>query len=343
MTPRLEVEAASVQFADRVALAHMDLAVAVGEVVAVLGPSGSGKSTLLRCIAGLQRLDDGMIRIDGQDLAGVAVHRRGVGLMFQDHALFPHRDVADNVAFGLRMQRRPAPEVAARVGELLELVGLPGMQRRPIQELSGGEQQRVALARALAPAPSVLLLDEPLGALDRTLRDRLVGELRHLFTELALTVVAVTHDQGEAFALADRIAVVDAGTVLQEGPPVDVWSRPTSRRVAALLGLTNVIDATAIDGWADTAWGRLPVPGASAGPVSVMVQPGGVLLDPAGPLPAIVRSSTFRGVRSSLELEVAGAAGGPLLQADVSSAAAPAAGQPVTIRIDPAAVVVLAG
>ncbi len=168
--PRLAVHGARVRFGSRPALVDVDLEVAPAEVVAVLGPSGSGKSTLLRAVAGLQPLDAGSMRIDGRDLHGVPVHRRGVGLMFQDHALFPHRDVAGNVGFGLRMQGWSRSAIAARVAELLDVVDLPGSGSRPVAELSGGEQQRVALARALAPSPAVLLLDEPLGALDRALR-----------------------------------------------------------------------------------------------------------------------------------------------------------------------------
>jgi thiamine transport system ATP-binding protein len=335
--PRLEVDGATVRFGARTALDAVDLTVDTHEVVAVLGPSGSGKSTLLRAITGLQPLDAGAIRLDGRDQADVPVHERGVGLMFQDHALFPHRDVGANVAFGLRMQGRSAKEAAATVAQLLELVGLPGAERRPIQELSGGEQQRVALARALAPAPSVLLLDEPLGSLDRTLRERLVGDLRQLFTDLALTVVAVTHDQGEAFALADRIVVVDDGHVLQAGPPADVWRRPRSRRIAVLLGLTNVGEGGARGGVVDSPWGPVPVPGAPDGPVTFVLPPTAITLDDDGPLEVTVRAASFRGARSELELEAA--PGGPLLRADVPSAAAPQRGDRVRIRIDEAVVV----
>jgi thiamine transport system ATP-binding protein len=335
--PRLEVVDATVRFGERTALDAVDLEVAGGEVVAVLGPSGSGKSTLLRSVTGLQPLDAGTVRLDGKDQRAVPVHQRGVGLMFQDHALFPHRDVGANVAFGLRMQGRSARDASRRVAELLELVGLPGAERRPVQELSGGEQQRVALARALAPAPRVLLLDEPLGALDRTLRERLVAELRRLFTDLALTVVAVTHDQGEAFALADRIVVVDEGRVLQAGAPAAVWSRPRSRRVAVLLGLANVGEGTARDGTVATPWGPIAMPGAADGPVALVLPPTSIVLDDDGPLEATVRSARFRGARSELELELA--PGAPLLRAEVPSTAAPEVGQLVRLRIDGAVVV----
>jgi thiamine transport system ATP-binding protein len=207
----LELEGVVVVHGALRAVDGIDLAVADGEVVALLGPSGSGKTTLLRAVAGFEPLQAGRVLVRGTDLAGVPPHRRGVGLMFQDHALFPHRDVGSNVAFGLRMRGDDRAAVVARVGEMLDLVGLGGFERRPVDSLSGGEQQRVALARALAPAPDVLLLDEPLGSLDRALRERLVAEIRRLLVDLRITSVFVTHDQGEAFAVADRVATLAAG------------------------------------------------------------------------------------------------------------------------------------
>jgi thiamine transport system ATP-binding protein len=204
----LIVEDVTVSFGARRVLDGVGLSVATGEIVAVLGPSGCGKSTLLRVIAGLQDVDAGTVSWDGEDLTYVAPHRRNVGMVFQDLQLFPHRDVGANVAFGLRMQHRPAGVIRARVAELLELVGLPGYERRRIQTLSGGEAQRVALARALAPSPRVLLLDEPLGALDRDLHDRLTLEVRRLLKGVGITAVHVTHDRGEASAIADRVVVL---------------------------------------------------------------------------------------------------------------------------------------
>jgi thiamine transport system ATP-binding protein len=215
-------------------------------VVTILGPSGSGKSTLLRVIAGLQRPDSGRVLLAGSDLASVPPHRRGIGLVFQDHALFHHRDVFGNVAFGPRM-RGDAPEaVEARVAEVLELVGLAGFEQRSVATLSGGEQQRVALARALAPAPRVLLLDEPLGSLDRRLRDRLLDDLGGLFAALSVTALYVTHDQSEAFALGDRVAVMRAGRLVQEGTPDELWASPADEDVARFLGLANVRDGRAV-------------------------------------------------------------------------------------------------
>jgi thiamine transport system ATP-binding protein len=211
-----------------------------GEVVTVLGPSGSGKTTLLRVIAGLEQPDTGRVVLDGRDLAAVPAYRRGIGLVFQDHALFPHRDVFGNVSFGLRMRGDSEDEIAARTGDLLELVGLTGLERRTVGSLSGGEQQRVALARALAPAPRVLLLDEPLGSLDRRLRDRLLEDLADLFDELDQTALYVTHDLTEAFALGDRVAVMRDGQVVQSADPDELWAHPRDEGVARLLGLANV-------------------------------------------------------------------------------------------------------
>jgi len=214
----------------------LSLDVPRGEVLALLGPSGSGKSTLLRAVAGLEPLSAGSVAWDGQDLAGVPVHRRGFGLMFQDGQLFAHRDVGANVAFGLEMAHVPRAERIARVAELLEVVGLAGFVHRAVATLSGGERQRVALARSLAPRPRLLLLDEPLSALDRALRERLAGEVRAALVATGTTALFVTHDHDEAFAVADRIAVLDAGRLLQVAPPAELWHRPASRRVAEFLG-----------------------------------------------------------------------------------------------------------
>ncbi len=238
----LRVEDVTVRFDEHSALDRVSLDVADGEIVTVLGPSGSGKSTLLRVVAGLQQPDSGRVLLDGVDLAPVPAHRRGIGLVFQDHALFQHRDVEGNVGFGLRMRGDPPESVRARVQGLLAVVGLSGYERRSVATLSGGEQQRVALARALAPEPRVLLLDEPLGSLDRRLRDRLLEDLERLFTELGVTALYVTHDQGEAFALGDRVAVVRRGRVVQTGTPDELWSHPSDEDVARFLGLVNVLE-----------------------------------------------------------------------------------------------------
>jgi thiamine transport system ATP-binding protein len=208
----LAVDDVAVRFDARTVLDGVSLAVAPGEIVGLLGPSGSGKSTLLRVIAGLHLPDRGTVCWDGHDLAGVPPHRRGVGLVFQDLQLFPHKDVAANVGFGLRMQGQGRAAVERRVAELLDLVGLPGFERRRVTTLSGGEAQRVALARALAPEPRVLLLDEPLAALDRDLHDRLAVEVRQLLRRVGITAVHVTHDEDEARTIGDRLVVLGGRT-----------------------------------------------------------------------------------------------------------------------------------
>lgn len=214
-----------------------------GEVLAVLGPSGSGKSTLLRAVAGLEPLDDGAVTFDAADLAGVPVHRRGFALMFQDGQLFPHLSVARNVGYPLRLRRTPRPDAAARVAGLLELVGLTGYADRLPATLSGGERQRVALARALACDPRLLLLDEPLSALDAKVRERLRGEMRSLQQRLGVTTIMVTHDQEEALAMADRIVVMRDGAVEQVGSPEGIYRHPATPFVADFVGHMTFMDA----------------------------------------------------------------------------------------------------
>ncbi|WP_406302789.1 ABC transporter ATP-binding protein [Streptomyces sp. NBC_00885] len=336
----LRLEDVTVRFGARAALDAVDLEVAEHEIVCVLGPSGSGKSTLLRIVAGLQSADTGRVLLSGADQAGVPVHRRGVGLMFQDHQLFPQRDVGGNVAFGLRMRGVGRAEQARRVDELLTLVGLPAAQRRAVASLSGGEQQRVALARALAPEPRLLMLDEPLGQLDRGLRERLVVELRELFGRLGTTVLAVTHDQGEAFALADRVVVMREGRIAQAGTPLEVWQRPASEFVARFLGFDNVVAATVSGTAADTVWGKIPVPdGSPQGECRVLVRPGGVRLDDASSgLPCRVDGLTFRGDHVAVRLRPADA---PPLEAECSLRDAPEEGAEVGVVFGAEDVVVL--
>lgn len=216
------------------AVKDVSLMLPAGQVLALLGPSGSGKSSLLRAIAGLEKAN-GRIVFDGEDVARTPVHRRGFGLMFQDGQLFNHRSVGGNVAYGLK-GRLPRDAWDARVNELLDLVGLPGYADRPVSTLSGGQAQRVALARALAPAPQLLLLDEPLSALDRSLREQLAVEVRSIVQKAGTTAVYVTHDQDEAFTVADTIAVLEDGSLSRIGTPEEVWSSPGSRLVAEFLG-----------------------------------------------------------------------------------------------------------
>jgi thiamine transport system ATP-binding protein len=228
----LGVHDVSVAFGATTVLRSVNLTVADGETVAVLGPSGSGKSTLLRAIAGLVPVASGSVTWDGDDLAAIPTHLRDFGLMFQGYALFPHRDVAGNVGFGLEMAGASDGEVSKRVATALEWVGLPGFEERPVAELSGGEKQRVALARTLAPEPRLVMLDEPLGALDRALRERLVIDTRRVLRAREVTALIVTHDREEAAALSDRMALMRDGTIVQSGTldellaqPADAWVR----------------------------------------------------------------------------------------------------------------------
>jgi thiamine transport system ATP-binding protein len=249
MVTGLSVTDATVSYREQdgsraLAVRGVSVTVEPGTVLGILGASGSGKSTLLRAIAGLEPLDAGTISWNGGDLATVPVHQRGFALMFQDGQLFPHRDVAGNIGYALRTRS---------VGEWLDIVGLPGYESRRVTTLSGGEQQRVALARALAAEPKLLLLDEPLSALDRELRERLAGDLRDILTATGTTAIFVTHDQSEAFAIADRVGIMSAGELVQVGTPLDVWRNPVDEKTARFLGYTSVLtveqsEALGVDG-----------------------------------------------------------------------------------------------
>jgi len=224
-----------------VALGGVSIRFQEGELFGLLGPSGSGKTTLLRAIAGFVTLDEGSVLIDGRDISGVPVHLRNIGMMFQNYALFPHMSVADNVAFGLEVRSLPKAEVRERVKAALGMVRLTGLEARRPKQLSGGQQQRVALARALVTRPKVLLLDEPLGALDRHLRQEMQIELRRIQRAVGITTVFVTHDQEEALTLSDRIAIFESGRIIQEGPPMEVYERPRSKFAAGFLGEANFL------------------------------------------------------------------------------------------------------
>lgn len=218
------------------------------ETVCLLGTSGSGKSTLLRIIAGLEEAEGGEVFWKGESLAKVPAHERRFGLMFQDYALFPHRNVAENIAFGLRMQDRPREEIQTRVQDALKTINMTGFAKRKVTELSGGEQQRVALARALAPEPRLLMLDEPLGALDRTLREQLSRELRRILRESKVPAIYVTHDQEEAYSIADRLLLLHDGVILQNGKPHEIYHHPRNVWVAEFFGLGNLIKGKVVQG-----------------------------------------------------------------------------------------------
>ncbi len=232
----LGVESIGVRLGEKLILQDVTLSVGEGESVAVLGPSGSGKSTLLRAVAGLVPVESGSITWDGQDITTVPTHLRGFGLMFQGYALFPHLDVFGNVGFGLRMANLPADAMRRRISATLELVGLEGFDKRSISDLSGGEKQRVALARTLAPEPKMVMLDEPLGALDRALRDRLMVDTRRILSDGGVTALVVTHDQEEAEALSDRIALMREGSIVQSGALPDLLAHPADDWVRDFLG-----------------------------------------------------------------------------------------------------------
>ncbi len=234
------------RYGDFVALDHVNFEVPAGSLTALLGPSGSGKSTLLRTVAGLDQPDSGTVTINGRDVTHVPPQRRGIGFVFQHYAAFKHLTVRDNVAFGLKIRRRPKAEIKAKVDNLLEVVGLSGFQTRYPNQLSGGQRQRMALARALAVDPEVLLLDEPFGALDAKVREDLRAWLRRLHDEVHVTTVLVTHDQSEALDVADRIAVLNQGRIEQIGSPTDVYDAPANAFVMSFLGAVSTLNGTLV-------------------------------------------------------------------------------------------------
>jgi sulfate transport system ATP-binding protein len=242
----ITVRGANKRYGDFVALDNIDFDVPDGSLTALLGPSGSGKSTLLRAIAGLDQPDSGTITIRGEDVTGVPPQRRGIGFVFQHYAAFKHLTVRDNVAFGLKIRKRPKAEVKEKVDNLLEIVGLAGFQTRYPNQLSGGQRQRMALARALAVDPQVLLLDEPFGALDAKVREDLRAWLRRLHDEVHVTTVLVTHDQAEALDVADRIAVLNKGRIEQVGSPTDVYDSPSNAFVMSFLGAVSSLNGTLV-------------------------------------------------------------------------------------------------
>ena len=290
----LSVRGLAVTYGDLHAVDGVDLEVAAGEVVALLGASGSGKSSLLRAVAGLEDVAAGEVAWDGRSMVRVPVHKRGFGLMFQDGQLFEHRDVGSNIAYGLT--GLPRAQRGERVREMLELVGLPGFERRRVTTLSGGQAQRVALARALAPAPRLLLLDEPLSALDRALREQLATDVRTILRRGGTTALYVTHDQDEAMTVADRVGVMEAGRLLRLDTPQRLWADPASRKVARFLGFDVVGDLALAPGALRVVEAAAGEPGERGGAAQTEI--------PATPetLPATVLASRLR--RGQWEAEV---------------------------------------
>jgi ABC-type Fe3+/spermidine/putrescine transport system ATPase subunit len=351
----LEVTSISKSFGGTAVLHDVSFHAGEGEIVCLLGPSGCGKTTLLRIVAGLEVADSGQVTFEDRSLAEVPVHRRGFGLMFQDFALFPHKDVRANVAFGLRMQGRSPSQVAERIAEMLALVGLQGYEERRVYDLSGGEQQRVALARSLAPGPRLLMLDEPLGSLDRALREELMNELRAILKQVSVTAIYVTHDQQEAFAIADRVLIMNHGRIVQRGTPQAVYRHPASTWVAHFLGLTNLVRGEVVGTdplLVETPLGRLAPaeaePAAIGREVSVLIRPEAARLagdhaDEDGlPLTATVRASSFRGGRFRLVVEHES---GLSLAFELIAAAVdlPRPGERVTLTLRPEAISLLVG
>ena len=298
--PAVELRGVSRRIASQTVLDRVDLVVGRGEFFSLLGPSGCGKTTSLRLVAGFDEPDSGSVHVDGQDMAGVPPYRRDVNTVFQSYALFPHLSVSGNVAFGLEMQQTPRSEIDSRVAETLEMVQLAGFGQRRPHQLSGGQQQRVALARAIVRRPKVLLLDEPLGALDLKLRRGMQLELKRLQRRLGTTFVYVTHDQEEALTMSDRIAVMDKGRVLQVGSPEDVYERPATRFVADFLGEANLLDAEVVrDGVrvAGTVLRVAPVGGpCEHSRITLCLRPERVTLAPQGDgLAGVVEEAIYAG------------------------------------------------
>ncbi|WP_085933481.1 ABC transporter ATP-binding protein [Enhydrobacter aerosaccus] len=310
----LDVSGAEKSFGAVTVLGGVDLRVAQGEFVSLLGPSGCGKTTLLRAVAGLLGLDRGTVKLDGEDITAKPPHRRDVGVVFQNYALFPHLTVAENVAFGLKARRRAAAETREAVTQFLELVHLSALADRSVRALSGGQQQRVAVARALAVRPKLLLLDEPFSALDRKLRETMQIDLRRLLRELGTTSVFVTHDQDEALTMSDRIAVMNRGAIEQFDAPEAIYRRPATAFALEFVGLSTMLagTVTAQDGTTvavDTAFGPLRahgnfVPGAK---VLLAVRPERIKVEPAGDFAfaARLRDAVFQGSKVQLHFEAA--------------------------------------
>jgi putative spermidine/putrescine transport system ATP-binding protein len=297
------------------AVKNLDLHVNGGELVALLGPSGCGKTTTLRMVAGFETPDSGMVRIDGEEISALPPHRRRLGMVFQNYSLFPHRTVAENVGFGLRMAGMAKAARDAKIDEMLDLVQLQGRGDVYPSKLSGGQQQRVALARSLVVNPKVLLLDEPLGALDKSLRESMQFEIRGMQRRLGITALLVTHDQEEAMSMADKVAVMNGGRILQIGAPADIYDRPKSRFVAEFLGTSNIFEGRASDdgsrlivsGPQGPVSLRLPEPQTPGQPLVLSVRPERMALTPgeaSAGFAARIIGAVFRGNYAAYQVAV---------------------------------------
>ena len=311
----LDVSGATKSFGAATVLDGVDLGVGQGEFVSLLGPSGCGKTTLLRIVAGLLGVDRGTVKLDGKDITSLPPHKRDVGVVFQNYALFPHLTVAENVAFGLKAQRRDKAETAASVKRFLELVHLSDFADRSVRALSGGQQQRVAVARALAVRPKLLLLDEPFSALDRKLREGMQIDLRRLLRELGTTSVFVTHDQDEALTMSDRIAVMNKGGIEQLDTPEAIYRKPATAFALEFVGLSSRLSGKVVGTQAglvtvETGFGRLVAPGnfVSGAPVMLAVRPERITVDGPGnyAVTARLRDAVFQGAKVQLHFETTG-------------------------------------
>jgi len=341
----VQVETCGKTFADGTrALESVTLDAARGETLVFLGPSGCGKTTILRIIAGLEQPDPGgRVLFNGADVTGVPIEQRNVGMVFQSYALFPNMNVAENIGYGLKIRGVSRAEREARVTELVRLTGIEGLERRRIDQLSGGQRQRVALARAVAVQPSVLLLDEPLTALDAALRERLRWELDRLLRTLGITTIYVTHDQAEAMALGDRVVVMRKGAIAQIGTPRDIYFTPADRFVAEFVGAANLVEAPASSGTLSLPGGQLAIADVNAmGNIVAMIRPESirVVAPGASRLSGRVERVSFVGDRQ--RLTVSGATQRPLL-IDGSNTLAVKVGEQIGLDVEPSAVRIFPG
>jgi putative spermidine/putrescine transport system ATP-binding protein len=333
----VRIDSCGKTFADGThALEPASLDIARGETMVLLGPSGCGKTTMLRIIAGLEVPDaGGRVVFDGKDMTSVPIERRNVGMVFQSYALFPNMSVADNIGYGLKIRGVPKAERAKRVAELVALTNISGLENRRIDQLSGGQRQRVALARAVAIRPGILLLDEPLTALDAALRERLRGELNRLLRALGITTIYVTHDQAEAMELGDRIVVMSKGRIAQIGAPREIYFAPTSRFVAEFIGAANIIEAPVANGHIVLPGGRQPIDGITdASSVIAMIRPETIRVVDAGSasLAGVVVQVSFVGDRQ--RLTVSGVSEKPIM-VDAPNALSVRSGERVGLSIAP--------